>query len=80
MQNFGGQHKYGDFSFESYKRMQLEVYLAGMEPFAADEPGLCADVSDRPSAFAAVRACLALPDPGPVDLVGTRGDLRGLHM
>jgi len=60
--------KYGPWSFENYRRMQLEVYLAGMEPFGADEPGCASvDVSDRPQALARIREKLALTDPGPVD-------------
>ena len=31
--------KYGEYSIEAFKQMQLEFFLSGMEAFGEDEPG-----------------------------------------
>ena len=63
MQNCGGRKKYGEFSFKSFKQMQLENALHGMVAFGDDEPdALAVDVTSRDSsAFHRVSAALGLP-------------------
>ncbi|CAL1130198.1 unnamed protein product [Cladocopium goreaui] len=39
---------YGEYSYESYTKMQMTEYLSGMEPFDPSEPGCsCCDVTQR---------------------------------
>ena len=68
--------KYGEYSFEAFKKMQLEFFLSGMEAFGEDEPGTClaVDVSSRDvSAFDGVRDVLNLPPTtDEVDLAALR--------
>lgn len=71
MQNCGGQKKYGDFCFESYKQMQLENALNGMVEFGSDEKdGQVVDVSSRDTAaFHRVSTALGLvPTTDDVDI------------
>ena len=61
MQNCGGERTYGEFTFESYKQMQLENALNGMVEFGADElvDTQVIDVSTR-DAVALLRVSTAL--------------------
>eukprot|EP00435_Cladocopium_sp_Y103_P035115 s1212_g9.t1 len=39
---------YGEYSYESYTKMQMTEFLSGMEPFDPSEPGCsCCDVTQR---------------------------------
>jgi len=70
-QNENKVEKYGEYSYQNYKRMQFEEFLSGMEPFSPDEEdsAVC-DVSARGAdALKGVAACLSLqsreePDMG----------------
>lgn len=55
--------KYGEFSFENWRRMQLDYFLAGMEPFAEDEKDhITVDVSARnTTVFRSISNALSLP-------------------
>ena len=73
--------RYGAFSFESFKKMQLELYLSGMEPFAADEPAdyIVVDVSSRDAAvFDLVRGALKLAPREAGEVVDT-DKLKGIQ-
>eukprot|EP00930_Biecheleria_cincta_P084959 TRINITY_DN74381_c0_g1_i1.p1 TRINITY_DN74381_c0_g1~~TRINITY_DN74381_c0_g1_i1.p1 ORF type:complete len:805 (-),score=121.59 TRINITY_DN74381_c0_g1_i1:29-2443(-) len=71
MQNFGGERKYGKFSLESYKQMQLENALNGMVDFGSDErDAQVVDVTSRDTtAFLCVSTALGLrPTTEEVDI------------
>merc|ERR1711879_6692 len=57
------REKYGEYSFENYKKMYLAVYLVGMQPFADDERDtITVDVTSRDdSCFDRVNDALGLP-------------------
>lgn len=69
--NCGGQKKYGDFSLESFKQMQLENNLSGMVDFEGDElDAQVVDVTSKDSAaFHRVSAALGVsPHSQEVDI------------
>ena len=71
MQTHGGLQKYGPFSYESYKQMQLDTALGGMVDFGNDETGvLVVDVSCRGApALLKVSAALGLtPSTDDIDV------------
>ena len=58
------REKYGEYSFENYKKMQLEIYLQGMQPFAHDESDtITVDITSRDNSccFERINAALGLP-------------------
>ena len=57
------REKYGEFSFDNWKRMQLDYFLSGMEPFAEDEKDhVTVDVSARnKTVFSSISSALGLP-------------------
>ena len=54
--------KFGEFGFDNFKKMQLEYYLAGMEPFDDDElDGVVVNTTSRDAAvFERINAALGL--------------------
>eukprot|EP01052_Picozoa_sp_SAG31_P038629 SAG31_NODE_5199_length_2681_cov_4.603408_3_plen_240_part_00 len=64
--------RYGEYSYENFRKMQLDFFLAGMEEFNPEEPEdyTVVDVSSRDqSAFDRISEALALPsNQSPVDV------------
>ena len=76
MQNCGGQKRYGGFSLESYKQMQLDNALNGMQHFDTDElsDSQVVDVSTRDTAaFLRVSTALGLvPTTTDIDIAALK--------
>ena len=70
------QEMYGKYSYDNFKRMQLDKFLSGMQPLEEDEQGLVLDVSARDnSVFQDVSNILGLPneiEEGGIDMAALK--------